>query len=247
MMASDSELTRDALLDGRVVLTQPRHGYRIAVDAILLAAATAARDGERVVDLGTGVGAAALCLAVRVPGASVVGLELQPSLACLAAANAEANGVSGRVTAVIGDLSRLPLRAASFDRVMANPPYLRKGAHTPSANRSRAVANGEGEADLAAWMAATARLLRPGGVATLIHRADRLDEVLALMQKDFGALVLFPVWPRAGVSARRVLISGRRGAASPTRLAPGLVLHQSGGQFTPEAEAVLRDAGALDV
>ncbi len=240
-------VTHDTVLDGRVRLTQPRRGYRVAVDAVLLAAATAAGPGERVADLGSGVGGAALCLAVRVPGVWVLGVELQPELAALGAANIVANGLGERVTMVVGDLCRSPFRPGSFDRVMANPPYLRAGAHTPSADRSRAAANGEGEAGLAAWLGCAALALRPRGLVSVIHRADRLDEVVALMHKDFGALVLFPIWPRAGMPARRILVVGRRGAASPARLAPGLVLHEADGRFTTQAEAVLRGGSALCV
>lgn len=241
--------TEDRLLDGRVVLTQPARGYRVAIDAVLLAAATAANPGERVLDLGTGVGASALCLAARVPGVSVIGLELQPELATLAIGNAAANGLSGRVAIMTGDVRtpREPLAPWSFHRIMANPPYLRAGAHTPSADSSRAMANGEGEADLAAWVECAATLLRPRGVLTMIHRADRLDEVIALLHKRFGGIVVFPLWPRAGAPAKRFLVCGRRGVASPARLASGLALHDAEGGFTPEAEAVLRDGRGLEL
>ena len=247
--AVSSEISHDRLLGGRIELAQPRTGYRVAIDAVLLAAAVAARPGERVLDLGTGVGGAALCLAFRVPEAAVVGLELQDGLAALAAGNIAANGLGHRVRVVTGDLRDPPpeLAPGSFDRVMANPPYLREGAHTPSPDRSRARANGESGAVLADWIAAAARMLRPKGYLTLIHRADRLDEAISLLHKEFGALVVFPLWPRAGVAAKRVLLTGRLGAASPARLAPGLVLHDAGGGFTAEAEAVLRDGGRLEL
>ena len=246
---SPDDISHDRLLGGRLALAQPRRGYRVAVDAVLLAAAVAARPGERVLELGSGVGAAALCLALRVPGVTVTGLEIQAGLAALAAANIAANGLAGRVRVATGDLRVPPpeLAPGSFDRVMANPPYLRAGAHTPSPDASRAMANGEGEAGLADWVAAAARLLRPRGHFTLIHRADRLDEAISLMHKEFGALVVFPLWPRAGVAAKRILLAGRLGAASPARLAPGLALHGAGGGFTAEAEAVLRDGGGLEV
>ncbi len=245
--ADPDGVSNDTLLDGRVRLSQPRRDYRVAIDAVLLAAAIAARPGERVADLGTGVGGAALCLAVRVPGVQVVGLELQPELATLGAANIHANDLSERVSIVVGDVGRPPFRPGSFDRIMANPPYLRAGAHTQAASRSRAAANGEGEAGLRAWLRCAALAVRPRGFVTVIHRADRLDEVVALMHKDFGGLVLFPVWPRAGVPARRILVTGRRGASSPARLAPGLVLHETDGRFTAQADAVLRGGCALDL
>jgi len=245
----DEGFTEDRLLDGRVMLTQPTRGYRVAIDAVLLAAATAASAGERVLDLGTGVGASALCLAARVPGVVVVGLELQPELAMLAVGNAAANGLSERVTVMTGDVRqpRPPLAPWSFHRIMANPPYLRAGTHTPAADSSRAAANGEGEADLAAWIGCAATLLRPRGVLTLIHRADRLDEVISLMRRQFGAITVFPLWPRAGAPAKRILVSGRRGVASPARLAAGLVLHEADGGYTAEADAVLRGGRGLEL
>ena len=74
----DLETTEDALLGGRVRLLQLRRGYRVAVDSVLLAASVEASAGARILDLGCGTGAVALCLAARVPGVTVVGLELQP-------------------------------------------------------------------------------------------------------------------------------------------------------------------------
>ena len=244
-----AEVSHDRLLDGRLAVSQPGRGYRVAIDAVLLAAAVAARSGERVLDLGTGVGAAALFLAWRVAGASVVGLECQDALAVLAAENVAANGCGDRVRVLIGDHRAPPpdLVPCSFDRVMANPPSLRAGAHTRSPDPSRAKANGEEGAVLADWIAAAAAMLRPKGTLTLIHRADRLDEAVSLLHKTFGALVVFPLWPRAGVAARRVLLAARRGVASPARLAPGLVLHRADGGFTPEAEAVLRGGGGIEL
>ncbi len=242
-------VSRDPLLGGRLVVAQPVRGYRVAIDAVLLAAAVSAHPGERVLELGTGVGASALCLAARVPGVAVVGLEIQAHLAALAAANIADNGLGAWVSVVTGDLRQPPaaLAPGSFDRVMANPPYLRAGAHTPSPDPSRAMANGEGDAELADWVDAAAKMLRPRGHFTVIYRADRLDEAISVIHKRFGAVVLFPLWPRAGVAAKRVLLTGRLGAASPARLSAGLVLHGAGGGFSADVEAVLRGAGALEL
>ena len=239
--------SEDALLGGRVRLVQPRHGYRAAVDPVLLAAATDARTGDRVLDIGTGTGAAALCLAARVPGVRVTALEKEPEVAELARHNAALNGVPGRVMVYAGDLLRPPpiLAPGSFDRVMMNPPYLRADAATAPPGAWKAAANVEGEARLADWIAFAAAMVRARGHLTLVHRADRVDEILALLHGRFGGTVLFPVWPKAGEDARRILVACQRGGRGPARLAPGLVLHEPDGSFTAQAEAVLRDALAL--
>jgi tRNA1(Val) A37 N6-methylase TrmN6 len=244
---AETAWSEDRLLDGRILLKQPRDGYRAAIDPVLLAAATPAAPGERILDVGAGVGAAALCLAFRVPGARVTGLELQPALAELGAINILDNHLEDRVTILTGDILSPPdsLPAAGFDRLMTNPPFQKAGTHTPPPGASRALAHGEGSADLEAWVAFCTRMLKPRGTLTLIHRADRLDDLIALLHGRFGAITLIPLWPRAGRPAKRILVTARRGARSPAILSAGLVLHEAGGSFTSAAQAVLRHGEAI--
>lgn len=240
-------ITRDTLLGGRVRLAQPMEGFRAAIDPVLLAAVVAAQPGERVLDVGTGTGAAALCLAVRLPGVMVTALERDPAVAALAARNVGTNGLDGRVEVVVGDLLRPPavLAPGSFDWAMANPPHLRAGTHTPSAATGRAQALGEGEARLADWIDFLHGMVRPRGWVAMVHRADRLDELMALCHRRFGEIAVLPLWPRVGAPARRVVVAGRRDGRGPARLNFGLVLHGSDGAYTAAADAVLRDAAAL--
>jgi len=236
----------DRLLGGRVRLLQPRDGYRAAIDPVLLAAAVAAGPGERVADLGCGVGAALLCLAVRCPEVVVVGIEREPGLAALAIENLRLNGLEARGTILRGSVAD-PIPGAPFDRVMMNPPFLPPGRGRASAHPVRAGANVEGDLDLGGWIAMAARALKPRGWLTLIHRADRVDEICAALRPAFGSVTLFPLWPRAGEPARRVLVRARRGGRSPAVLAAGLVLHGADGRFTEATDAVLRDAAPLDL
>jgi tRNA1(Val) A37 N6-methylase TrmN6 len=237
----------DLLLGGRVRMVQPPDGYRAAIDPVLLAAATAAEPGERVLDVGAGTGAASLCLATRAPDCRVVGLEKHAEVAAYARHNIELNGLPGRTWVVVGDLLCPPLMVApaSFDRVMMNPPYLKAGAATMPPDPWKAAANVEGEATLAHWIAFAAIMLKARGWLTLVHRADRVDEILALLHGRFGGTVLFPLWPRGGEAAKRVLVSTQLGGKAPARLAAGLVLHEADGSYTETAERVLRDGAAL--
>ena len=241
--------TDDALLGGRVILRQPAAGYRVAIDPVLLAAAVPAAAGDRVLELGSGVGAAALCLAHRVAGCAIVGLEVAPDLVALARHNAAANGVADRVTFIAGDLRAPPPdRVGVFDQVLANPPYLPAAAVTPPDHPGKASANVEGAAaPLVGWLDAMIAAVRPKGRITLIHRADRLGEVLAGLDRRAGAVVVWPLWPGDGQAAKRVIVTARRGVATPLRLAAGLALHTRDGAYTPAAQAVLRDGAALDL
>jgi tRNA1(Val) A37 N6-methylase TrmN6 len=245
--ASKPATTLDTVLGGRVMLHQPTVGYRVAIDPILLAAACPAESGETVVDLGCGVGTAALCLARRVPDVRCVGVDLQADLADLANRNARENDLADRARFLAGDIldRTLPIYAQPSDRVIVNPPYLKRGTATPSDNPAKVLANVEGEADLAAWVAAAVRATRPGGTITFIHRADRLPDLLALLGARCGGLVIQPLHPKAGAAAHRAIVAGRLDQRLPAILLPGLIVHEADGRFSPLLERVLRDGAAL--
>ena len=246
-MTPAAEVSEDRLLGGRVRLHQPRDGYRAAIDPVLLAASIKARPGERLADLGCGVGAVALCLLARLPGIEVVGLELQEELAALASANASANGLGDVFRVFAGDIRDPPpaLAPGSFDQVICNPPYHPATAGRPSPSTGRALARQETGARLEAWIEASLRLLRHKGRLTFIHRADRLDELYPALAGGAGGIDLLPLWPDRQKSAKRVIVTARKGVAAPGRLLQGLVLHRPDGEFTPEASAILREAAAL--
>lgn len=239
--------TDGALLGGRVKLRQPAKGYRVAIDPILLAAATPASGGDRVLDLGAGVGAAALCLAARVADCRIDCLEAQQALARLAAENVSANRLDHRIVVHVGDLRRPPpdLPRNGFDIVMTNPPYLAAQAADAPPDAAKRKATVE-ELGLEAWIDAALKFLKPRGRLVVVHRADRLDDLLAAVCGRCGETTVLPFWPRAGQAARRVIVRTRKGMRSPAQLLPGLVLHAETGNFTPEADAVLRAANPLD-
>jgi tRNA1(Val) A37 N6-methylase TrmN6 len=134
--------------------------------------------------------------------------------------------------------------AGPFDLAMANPPYLPAGRGSRPPHAGKAAAHVE-EADPTLWVAAMLGVLKPRGTLTLIHRADRLDALLAALAGRAGAIVVFPLWPKAGRPARRIIVRARKGARTPLTLAAGLVLHEVDGGYTAAADAVLRGA-ALD-
>ena len=244
-------ITEDALLGGRVRLRQPATGFRAAIDPVLLAAAVPAAAGESVLDVGAGVGAAALCLAARIGDCRVFGIEIQQELVRVAGENVALNALTGRVDIVTGDLTRPPprLAAGTFDHVMANPPYHEAGRVDRSPDAGKAAASIETVGGLAEWVGFCLAMVRQGGSVSFVHRADRLDALLARLSPRAGAIVVFPLWPDAAGSrpAKRVIVQARKGLATPLRLARGLALHADGGGYTAQAEAILRDGAALEL
>lgn len=244
----DEALTDDKFLMGRLRLWQPAKGYRAATDPVLLAAACPARAGESVLDLGCGAGAAGLCLAVRVPGVVLAGLEVQPDYADLARRNAARNGVAMEV--VEGDLAAMPraLRR-EFDHVIANPPYYGAGGTpSPVAGRDRAL---RVATPIAAWVAAAGARLRPGGWLTMIFATPCLPEALAALAPKLGSAVVLPLEPRIGRAPPRVILQARKGGRAAFRLLAPFTLHEGAAHdgdrenYTPAATAVLRDGADL--
>lgn len=250
MAEAHDDVTEDTLLDGRVRFSQPANGYRVGIDPVFLAAAVGARNGERVLDVGAGAGAAALCLAARVPGVRVTGLDSERAMVRIAAGNAKANGMAERVEFFLGNLLTPPIRLtpASFDHVMANPPFVAAGSGQPPPDPAKAAATVENTAaGLDEWLRFCLLMVRPKGTVTLIHRADRLADLFAGLGGKLGDVAVFPLWPSADnrTPAKRIVISGRRGAGGPLALMPGLVLHEADGRYTAAAERILRLGEAL--
>jgi len=237
------DVTSDHLLGGTVAYLQPRDGFRAALDPVLLAAAVPARAGERVLEGGTGAGAALLCLAARVPDICGFGIDRDPGLLLLAQANAAANARPELLFAA-GDLAASPI-GGEFDHAFANPPY-HATVGTPSPSQAREAAKRSSPGQLSVWVEALSRPLRHRGTLTVILPVRLLEPALkALRDSKTPAECVFPIWPKQGQPARLVLVQGRKHGRSPLMLAPGLVLHTETGAFRPEAELVLRAGGAL--
>ena len=245
-----ADTTEDAFLGGKLCLRQPRSGHRSGHDAILLAAATSARAGDRVVEFGAGVGAAGLALARRVAGINLVLVEIDPQLARLARENVSANDIAAGVIALdvtssAEAFAAAGLKADSADAVLMNPPFNDAARHRASPDPARASAHVADSETLDAWVHASRRLLKSGGALTLIWRADGLPEVLAALGRGFGSLSILPVHGDAARPAVRILIRAVKGGRAPTRILPGLLLKDESGLPNKQAAKILAGGEGL--
>ena len=245
MTTVPDDFTEDHLLNGRVALRQPRQGFRAGLDAVLLAAFIPAKPGEAVLEAGPGSGAAFLCLAARVPGLAIRAVERESAMAVLAQENAARAGLAAQIEE--GDVADLALarRLGPVAHGFANPPYWPGG--TPPPGAIRRAATHEAGPGLSQWVGFLAAAIAPRGSLSLILPAARFDAAAAAMREaGFGAMELLPLWPRAGIAAKRILLRARKGARGPAKILSGLVLHEADGRFTEAAEAILRDAAPIN-
>jgi tRNA1(Val) A37 N6-methylase TrmN6 len=249
-MSEAADITEDGFLGGQLRLKQKRTGHRARHDAILLAAATDARAGDRVVDFGAGVGTAGLALARRIPGIRLGLVEIDPDLAELARDNAAANAIAAEtivldVTADAETFASHGLPPDSVDVVLMNPPFNDPARHRGSPDQARHTAHVAMEETLHAWVHAARRVLRSNGVLTLIWRADGVADVLAALARGFGSLAILPVHGETGRPAIRVLVRAVKGGRAPTRLLPGLMLNDEARLPRKETKEILEGRAAL--
>jgi tRNA1(Val) A37 N6-methylase TrmN6 len=246
-----ASLTDDAFLGGKLNILQPEKGYRAGIDAVFLGAAIPVKEGETVFEPGIGVGVASLCMLTRCPNIHVTGMEVTARYAMMCEENAKRNGFGAQIRVIHADLKEalrkdvasMP-QHGSFAHAFANPPFYDEGTVTPSPTLVKASAHAFSAKELALWIKVMYTMVSLRGTVTLVHRADKLSEILSLMDEKFGDIRVAPLYARAGTAASRVIVQGIRGSKAPMQLLPGLVLHGEGHGFTPDAEAVLREGAA---
>jgi tRNA1(Val) A37 N6-methylase TrmN6 len=242
------DFTEDAFLGGQLRLRQPRSGHRAGHDAMLLAAATPARPCDRVVEFGAGVGAAGLAVARRVAGVKLVLVEIDADLAKLARENAAANAIAAEavvldVTSAAAAFAAVGLGPDSVDVVLMNPPFNDAARHRASPDK--ALAHVADASTLESWIHAARRILKSGGVLSLIWRADGVGEVLAALDRGFGSLSILPVHGDAGKPAIRVLIRAVKGGKAPTQILAGLMLNDESAAPNKRVQDILAGKGVL--
>ncbi len=251
-LAEVTDITRDRFLGGRILIAQPRRGFRAGIDSVLLAAAVN-KMSLQILELGSGVGAAACCVLESLPESQMVLVENQPEMLELAGANLESNGFSKRATTLCLDVTAkgsereaAGLRADCFTSVIANPPFFDAASGTPPPNLERAAAHQMEKGQLALWAKTAASSAAPGGEVIFIHLAKALPDILEAFARRFGSITVLSIVPRPAKAATRVLVRGIKGSRAPLKLLSPLVLHgETGRQFTASADRIFCGQSAL--
>jgi tRNA1(Val) A37 N6-methylase TrmN6 len=239
------ETEHTTLFEGKVTVWQPIQGYRFALDSVVLAAFTHPKEGQTVLELGIGTGAASLALAFQHPDISIHGVDIQTDILPITQKNIEENAWSERFKLFGGNLMNRLVEGHFYDHVMMNPPFFEQHTYTNSPHEHKTLSHGEREGALKDWVFEAHRVLKSRGYLTIIHTSRRLDEILTILSVNFGSIEVFPLWPKAEQASKRVLIRARKGVKSPLVLHHGLVLHQDDGTFTKEAALIIQQGNKI--
>jgi tRNA1(Val) A37 N6-methylase TrmN6 len=244
--------TCDAFLGGKIQILQPKSGFRAGSDSVLLGASVAS-SATSVLDLGAGVGTAALCAMARLPALTGCLAEQAEAYCTLASQNIAENGMADRATSTLIDVTasgkqRLAagLLSDHFASVIANPPYFDSEKGTAAPEADRAAARAMQANDLDNWVRTAAACVMPKGEVIFIYRASGIAQLLSAFAR-FGDITILPICAREGEDAGRILVRGIKGARGPTRIKAPLVTHTtSGHEYSEKMQAILRDGAALD-
>jgi tRNA1(Val) A37 N6-methylase TrmN6 len=246
----NEKIIETTLQRGRVKLLQPEKGFHASLDTVFLSAAVQAKPGDQILDVGCGVGSAGFCVLARTEKTQLTGIDIQQELIDLAHQGARLNGFENRAKFFCADLKHNNfVEDNKFDHVIMNPPYQKEGTHTPSPHPIKAMAHGEdlSDTELKDWIKYAHRKLKQGKHLTLIHRTDRLDELITVLtaRRWFGSLVIYPLFSRIGDDSKRVIVQARKERYAPLKLMSGMIIHEKDGGYSKPALDVLEKSAAI--
>lgn len=223
-----------------------RNGYQIiqnpekfcfGMDAVLLSGFAKAKEGDRVLDMGTGTGIIPILMEAKTPADKLVGLEIQPESADMARRSVALNKLEHKIQIVEGDIREAAkiFGAASFDVVTCNPPYMISQHGIQNPDSPKAIARHEILCTLEDVIGQAASLCKPGGHFYMVHRPFRLAEIISLMVKyRLEPKRMQLVYPYVDKEPNMVLIEGVRGGRSRMTVEKPLIVYKEPGVYMPE-------------
>lgn len=236
-------LTIDTFFNGNVRVAQNKTGYRFSIDSVLLAYHCVPRQGDKVLDLGTGCGIIPIILVFRHPYITVYGAEVQSELATLAVTNVKENHMEDCITVLYSDMKLLrpKMTDGPVDLVVCNPPYRKPGSGKINPDEQRAVARHELKVNLSELIQTASRMLRTAGKFITIYTAERTTDILAQMRMDdIEPKFMRMIHSRQNTDAKLILIEGIKGARPGLKIAPPLIVYDDHSDFTGEVKLMFK-------
>ncbi|OPX45823.1 tRNA1(Val) (adenine(37)-N6)-methyltransferase [Ruminiclostridium hungatei] len=236
----NNERIDDLQLNGLKLIQDPE-AFCFGVDAVLLSDFADVKKGHRVLDIGTGTGIIPILLAGKTQAAAVVGLEIQETVAEMASRSVSLNGLEDRVEILCGDVREYSryFGKSSFDVVVSNPPYTNKGCGLVNPHDSKAVSRHEILCTLEDVVGAAGALLAPGGQLAMVHRPERLADIVCCMRNcGIEPKYLRMVHPKPFKKPSMILIKGSRGGKPELKVMEPLYVYNADGTYSHEINRI---------
>ncbi len=241
------ETTKDYFLGDKILMEQPQDSYRAGNDSVLLASFTNAKN-KSVLELGAGVGVLSVCLAFLQKGSKIVALEKNKCFYELLQKNIKANNMEQTITAKLGDIIDIKtLEDSFFDVVIFNPPFFKNSEIQLPKSNLKIDGNVEQSANLESFINIGLKKLNPKGYMYLIHRAERLQEILAILyNQGYFNVKILPFCSKAGFPVRRIIVKVKKQKGGKTILLPNRIVHKDDNSFMEEIKDILYNGKSVD-
>ncbi len=231
------ETLEDLQINGLYIL-QKKDSFRFGMDAVLLSNFIRAKAHQKVLDLGTGTGILSILISAKTDVKSVTGLEIQADIADMAQRSIDGNNLNNRISIVKGDIKEAVsiFGAATYDIVITNPPYTKVGSGRINSQDSKAISKHELCCNLTDVLTNSSAILKPQGEFFMVHRPERLTDILAGMRKaKIEPKVLRMVCPYLGKTPSLILVKGLKNGNPGLNIMPDLIIYDEYGEYTKEA------------
>ncbi len=238
----EENLVLESFLGGLVKIYQDNLGYKSGVDAVLLASIVEAKPYSNILDIGSGVGVASLCLASRISNLEIYSIEANLYFHTIAMLNKQINSFASQFTPINGNLLNYNSFPLQFDIVMTNPPYY-KNIPDYKQITLKQQGNIENDAKLADFIHFAFKNLKNKGYLYMIQRSERLKETIdLLLAKHWGNIEINPVYSYENKAAKRFIIKAQKQGSLNSKLNSGIIMHDDKNKYTQRAENILRFA-----
>lgn len=241
------DVTKNKILNGNIVLYQPKIGFRIGIDSILLSSSV--NNYKNCLDLGSGIGVIMLSLAKRFPKSRILGVEKNKELIKISKENVILNNLEDfNIEFFCTDIKKgkfLPELNNSFDRVVMNPPYFFNSKVVSSSDVYKKEA--KYDENILTWFNVAYSKLKSKGYLNFIFRSEYINIALECLSNKWGDIRIFPLWPKIGKTSKLTIIQARKNSKSGVQLMPGLVLHNNDGTYTETCNKILNNKSYIHI
>ena len=225
MLENNKDLTKNKFLGNKLEIFQFSEGYRGNMDSVLIASSVAAKNGQKVLELGSGNGVALCCLMYRVDGLEVYGIEIDERAANLCRQNVALNKFKATIFNCNIATSIKELNSVTFDHVFMNPPYFKRNSVKHPLMQSSLQAKVEA-VKLSEWLSVAKKRCKPKGMVTIIQRVERLPEIIKCLDTYFGQITIQPISSFKDTIPRTVIVQATKGSSAPFKLLAPKIVHR---------------------